>query len=101
MKHLFVPYETAVMAKEKGFDEKCLAHYVGKKLNIGLESSANYLASFTKSEICAASLYQQLVDWLREKHQLHLEIIFHDSLQRYGCYIMINIKPTMKPTTKH
>lgn len=27
MKHLFIPYELAVIALEKGFDERCVAMY--------------------------------------------------------------------------
>lgn len=43
MKRLFVPKNIALIAKEKGFDEECLGNY-------------------------EAPLYQQLIDWFRNKH---------------------------------
>jgi hypothetical protein len=84
MKSLFVPYKIAKLAKEKGFDEPCLAYYgdlsqalfgvqpndkISFRKNSTLEESHN-----NKNITSAAPLYQQLVDWFREKHLLILSI---------------------------
>lgn len=76
MKHLFVPYTLALLAKEKGFDEPCLAcvftNIEGtlvesypidqKDFFIGLNSEMSL-----NSKACALPLYQQLVDWFESK----------------------------------
>ncbi len=75
MKHLFIPYELAVVAKEKGFDEPCFNAYrnsdgeqqlmqIGEWTNSGIEN--------THAGYCAAPLYQQIVDWFREKHNIFI-----------------------------
>jgi hypothetical protein len=71
MKHLFLPYELALIAKEKGFDEDCIAMYfkTSKKLSI---DSKNLLSNKICSGI-TAPLYQQIIDWLLEKHQISIE----------------------------
>jgi len=71
MKHLFVPYELALLAKEKGFNEDCLAiwskrHHndtptlIQKNWNSGRQGSLDLFAP----------LYQQLEDWFREGYNL-------------------------------
>lgn len=72
MKHLFIPYEIAVIAKEKGFDEPCLKWYSSNgKLN---NNVGDILSENQKSlyGCCAAPLYQQIIDWLREKHNIYI-----------------------------
>lgn len=75
MQHLFVPYELALLAKEKGFYERCLALYIrGNNLyaaltgdrEIGKEGFGSMYNNMDNEDI-AAPLYQQLVDWFRKK----------------------------------
>lgn len=79
MKHLFVPYELALKLKEKGFEEKCLGYYLGQRQNpnendfILEENQCNKEHPDWVSTI-SAPLYQQVVDWVREKHGIHLEV---------------------------
>lgn len=89
MKTLFVPYELAVIAKEKGFNEPCLfcyrgefdlyCHSLGGYLE-DVEFKANsdfkdYLVNERKPNYwISAPLYQQIVDWFREKHFLHIAV---------------------------
>lgn len=90
MKKLFLPYELAVTAKEKGFDEPCFGQYLTKKSNnpgklyaaevtclINEEYQKDGYPDFFQvnnsgfesvPQYCAAPLYQQIVDWFREKH---------------------------------
>ena len=73
MRKLFVPYELAVKLKEKGFDEMSLAKYylqdeevflmIGDKEIEEAENGGDGIAFE-----CNAPLFQQVVDWFREKH---------------------------------
>lgn len=81
MKHLFVPYQLALLAKEKGFNEECLGNYFtnieGRLLEgfpkdghaIWMESNSEQI----KPENCTAPLYQQLLDWFASEHNLYID----------------------------
>ena len=90
MKHLFVSYELALKLKEKGFDEPCFAHYQNSK---GFIPQRAILASSSMlyyqqeninpsnqygDQFCTAPLYQQVVDWFREKHDIVVQIDLFD-----------------------
>lgn len=68
MKNLFVPYEIALLAKEKEFDEPCLSSYNTKKQltiasTFGLKNS-DLIDDFLKYGYeVTAPLYQQIIDW--------------------------------------
>lgn len=68
MKQLFLPYELAVIAKEKGFDEECFGYYLQEILHIK--------PKYGFGNILNAPLYQQIVDWFREKHNIWIYITF-------------------------
>ncbi len=75
MSHLFIPYQLAVMAKEKGFSESCFAEYVqwdGSTpwINIYQDGNPEDTQNYTKE--CEAPLYQQIVDWLRVQQGTHI-----------------------------
>lgn len=72
MKHLFIPYELAVIAKEKGFDEVCVAHWKwSPKLSQGILYTLKFSCSDeTNKHRLQAPLYQQIVDWFREKYEI-------------------------------
>jgi len=91
MKHLFVPYELALLAKEKGFDDECLAWYYKLKERPELNSFQLFEKDYflDKSIICTnssfgngymitAPLYQQLIDWFLMKHDMWIEILLFD-----------------------
>ncbi len=124
MKHLFIPYELAVIAKQKGFNEECLAYY--SKLDYPIDDSGDKFNeckilfikcenSFDEIKVidienedamfhwtegtyirgdhsrCAlvgedisAPLYQQIVDWFREKHQMFVFVVFDQGIFNYG-----------------
>ncbi len=44
MKHLFVPYELAVIAKEKGFNEECFKYFLDQNIVKGGMSNNLYSA---------------------------------------------------------
>ncbi len=73
MKHLFVPYELALLAKEKGFDEECLGCY-SKHENEYLRYLMFHDCSSNSETRLRAPLYQQLVDWFRETHGIEVSV---------------------------
>src|SRR6185437_7847661 len=89
MKNLFVPYELAVLAFEKGANEiECLACYNQNKelfisiAGIGKKVVSNFALNNDCSNHLAAPLYQQIVDWFREKHLIEISVF---SVREY-CY---------------
>lgn len=94
LKHLFVPYELAVKLKEKEFNEPCIAYYhEDNKTNLFNISHNQFSDEFStvnnnSSHLICSPLYQQVVDWFREKYKLHIEIDEedlegNDSIHRY------------------
>lgn len=78
MKDLFLPYELALIAKQKGFNEPCIG-YFAKNYATGEDNQLSLAdrpieASKFKSKYLAAPLYQQIIDWLREKHNIDIVI---------------------------
>jgi hypothetical protein len=78
MKHLFVTYELALLAKEKGFDDECLAYYSDEG-EIYFKTS-NSWNGITQQDCHAtkvtAPLWQQLSDWfIKEKLVLNEDTI--------------------------
>lgn len=72
MKHLFVPFEIARQLKDKGFNEECLAYWNADPF---LKSPAFNIAKPFVHEWCLpAPLYQQVIDWLREKHEIYISV---------------------------
>jgi len=81
MKKHFATYEIAIILKEKGFNEDCLGVYIDKELTIGLpETTLNVITKYydilEKEEYLLAPLWQQAIDWLREKHRFIITIDF-------------------------
>lgn len=102
MKHLFLPYSLALKAKEKRFNEPCFGVYtthvfkdvyeldLEQYMNFEFEDTMNDKFSLD-SKCCSAPLYQQIVDWLREKHNLHINLAVNQF--GYGfMYSIIDIK---------
>lgn len=79
MNHLFVPYELAVKLKNVGFYEPVIAGYdVDDKKLISIVNEEGILSG-VKTEslltVIAAPLYQQVVDWLWDKHMIFISIV--------------------------
>lgn len=93
MKHLFVPYHIAVLAKEKGFNEPCFATY--NKLSDGKIDLLPKKYGVNKMEtLTSAPLFQQLIDWFREEHKLNIWVIENPYTQGNGNGMYEwNIKP--------
>lgn len=73
MQYLFVPYHIALALKEKGFDESCLSHYGNNKWLEPMQYSDSCKNSvLSKLNWTAAPLYQQVQEWLLEKHKINV-----------------------------
>jgi len=79
MKEQFVIYEIALKLKELGFDELCFGWWCW--INGSVASFYNYKISNPQlielnnhKNNCSAPLYQQVIDWFREKYDYNLEI---------------------------
>ena len=84
MEKEFIPYDEALALKELGFDEPCLGLYhPDGKFNIKEQNGLNcdsdknsYLDSLGNSAgFCTAPLYQQVFRWLRETHNIDVDVV--------------------------
>ena len=70
MKEEFVTYEIALKLKELGFDEPCFGYFPPLKKEI----TVWYNPEITNSgEFILAPLWQQVIDWFREKHLIDID----------------------------
>ena len=100
MKDQFATYEISLKLKELGFNEECLAIYINLVLkpiiqkpisgefNYKFKSVRNSV--IVNSENCSAPLWQQVIDWFRDKH--NLDVIISSNLLGYG-FIIYNRYP--------
>lgn len=85
MKHLFLSCALSLKAKEKGFDQPCLAYYTNRygggtehptpihqHEGSGIIGDDNTSFKNCKYFIATAPLYQQIIDWFREKHDIYI-----------------------------
>ena len=88
MEKQFVTYEIALKLKELGFDEKCMASYYtydiknfskGKydyrgKFEFDYSTEDQYIVNSNETYYVSAPIWGQVIDWLREKYNLCIEI---------------------------
>lgn len=90
MEKQFVTYEIALKLKELGFNEPCIAKYCRYNPSDDIKlfpQSQNFFKGdgfeycknneYKKEEKTAAPLWQQCLDWLREKHRIEIELPKH------------------------
>ncbi len=105
MEELFVSYEFAKLAREKGFDEHCFMYWrpdMDGSMQLWyhqetycLDAIGSNNSDDAKWVDCTAPLHQQIVDWFREKH--NLSILIEIGTQEFS-YIVYNIKKDRKET---
>ena len=87
MEKEFVTYEIALKLKELSFDEVCLAVYFNNKFQLVKGFNINNVDLHVANEIDAvlAPLWQQAIDWLREKYNIHISLGYsvHHKLYNY------------------
>jgi hypothetical protein len=104
MEKQFVTYDIAKQFKDKGFNEEVFGFYSDKNLNLILNLN---IPSLWKNSVLSkdnslpthisAPIWQQVVEWFREKHQL--DIIISSNLLGYG-YIIYQKYPPKNITDK-
>lgn len=96
MSEELIKFETAKLAKEKGFNEPCLNYYGYNisvkdeidKINICTTTNKKESNSFYKSEACSAPTQSLLQKWLRDKHNIEVEpyrTVKCTTGEKYGC----------------
>lgn len=79
MEEQFVTYEIALKLKELGFDEEVLATYDTDKLDtkndlkifaFSVPNKGIFEEGFKRGWCIKAPLWQQVIDWFRENHQI-------------------------------
>lgn len=75
MQHLFVPFNIAALAKEKGFNSHCLAYYAHSKLTV---KKARYNTIHVNNTL--APLYQQLIDWFIVNHKIEVSVYYENGI---------------------
>lgn len=78
IKESYVSFKTAKLLKEKGFDEKCTHYYKNEKylVDLGYTNIHSYANSDLVEEFAAPTL-QMAMKWLREIHNIHINLDIH------------------------
>jgi hypothetical protein len=99
LREQFVTKEVAQQLRDVGYSEDCFGYYQNAELIINALS--NYELDKHNLGI-SAPLWQQVIDWLREKHDLHIEIggDNYESIDKFDCYRYLISKTKFQPTDK-
>lgn len=101
MEKEFVTYEIALKLKELGFDEPCFGYYTESRLlHLGgrlgsiddVTINKKYVDDICQNDnTCLAPLWQQVIDWLREEHDVIIDVakIFNGT---DSCHFAINLE---------
>jgi len=98
MEKLFVSYEIALQLKEKGFNEPCLASY--EKSNNKIEFNiVNSPFQVKTDDIWLTPLYQQVIDWFREKHRIIISVN-HKTIVKHSSFPVVKFMGTVNVVNK-
>jgi hypothetical protein len=93
MKKLFVPYELALKLNELGFNEECVCGYdISQKIRGKLAQSnkGSYISWDKYDHDTPAPTFQQVIDWFRTEHNLHLVPIFsYNDKKKWSYHIIV------------
>lgn len=111
MDKLFVPYEIAKAVKELGFNESCFMYWRSEmdgsmqlfyhQDDHALDAIGSNNSDNARWVDCTAPLFQQVIDWLRDEHNIDVYIIpvfrdkcGYDSFKRDGyTFEIVRIEP--------
>lgn len=96
LKDLFVIFDIAKQIKEHGFKDRCFGYFLVRNSLI-IET-----ADFGKGLLLCPT-YQQVIDWLREEHNIHIELAIdwtdkENQLSQKNYSYCLNIKNDDKNT---
>ena len=86
MRNLFCDFPTAKLLKELGFNSQCLKYYEEK----GMMYPANCYNSEMADDDCTAPLWQQVKEWLWEKHNVCVRVGLSDEINPDHHYYFIH-----------
>jgi len=101
MEHLFVPYKIALELKEKGFNEPCLGFFKEEKFHTCFSFAYNQEEAEKFYKAISAPLYQQVMDWFREKHNIHLAVDFEYLTNKYDVMFQEKTKGRWERYTRY
>lgn len=73
MENLFVSYEIALELKDKGFNKPCFGVWNSRECSLYIDLRYD-TDQKNMPDGCKAPLYQQVTDWLRENHNIEIQI---------------------------
>ena len=80
----FIPYEQALALKKIGFDEQCFGYY-GIENELNIEISYNLDHNLIRRNFIAAPLWQQVIDWFKDKYNFEIYILpNHHNKYKWG-----------------
>ena len=75
MNEQFVPYEIAIKLEEKGFNDVCLGFYRNDTQKLLVNNTFADRAYYEgRVPLIQAPLWQQVIDWLRDNHNIDIFI---------------------------
>lgn len=74
MKEQLIEFETAKLAKQKGFDWDSYVYYLPDESIYQTDDPKDYNNKFGRSGTYSAPTQSLLQKWLREKHELHIAL---------------------------
>lgn len=80
IKEDYVSLEVAKLLKDKGFNEYCFTAYsteIGDFITVGPIKNSEIDADKDDTHICTAPTHQMAMKWLREVHNIYIEIAFY------------------------
>lgn len=82
MKKHFVNYEIAFKLKELGFNEECFGYYTKDKFLCIFQEEDYFLSNETPNIYIVAPIYQQVIDFFRNKYSFHVYVSMTDKAWR-------------------
>ena len=83
IEEVYVSFETAKLLKEKGFDEPCHAYYEDED-NPNITLHVSKAINWNKTEFISKPTLQMAMKWLREIHNIFIEISVDEMLKDEG-----------------
>lgn len=76
MENQFATYEIALALKELGFDEPCFGYYNDANTDPEISLPVAVDVVCLKFNLVKAPLWQQVIDWFREKYNIHIWVYY-------------------------
>jgi len=100
MKKNFVTQDIALTLKEMGFNKECIAYYLNNGGFVAItQNKPHFITEINKNfephiEDCTAPLWEQVINWFEEKHQL--VIIIEPYTAKYWTFKIYKISETIE-----